>query len=47
MPNPIRVAILDDHPGIVEGYLSRLRGAAGIEVAGTAACGQEQGESLK
>lgn len=41
MPSSIRVAILDDHPDIVEGYLSRLAGAAEIDMVGTAASGQE------
>ena len=41
MPNTVHVAILDDHPGIVEGYLSRLRGTEDIEVVGTAAYGQD------
>jgi DNA-binding NarL/FixJ family response regulator len=35
----IRVAILDDHPPIVEGYLSRLRAAENIEVVGYASNG--------
>lgn len=32
MNEPIRVAILDDHPAIVEGYLSRLKSEPDIQV---------------
>ncbi len=41
MPSQIRVAILDDNPGIVNGYLYRLKEAESIQVVGTAATGSE------
>jgi DNA-binding NarL/FixJ family response regulator len=37
----VRVAILDDHPPIVEGYTSRLRSSSLIEVVATASRGEE------
>ena len=43
MDHKIRVAILDDHPAIVEGYMSRLRSSPHIEVAGSA----DRGEDLE
>jgi len=41
MPTKIRVAILDDHQGIIDGYQFRLNGAADIEVVATAIYGEE------
>jgi DNA-binding NarL/FixJ family response regulator len=41
MPTKIRVAILDDHQGIIDGYQFRLNGAADIEVVATALYGEE------
>lgn len=37
----IRVAILDDHQGIIDGYLYRLNGAEDIEVVATMTYGEE------
>ncbi|RPI87830.1 MAG: DNA-binding response regulator [Chloroflexi bacterium] len=37
----VRVAILDDHPSIVDGYVYRLSGTAEVEVVGTANYGDE------
>ncbi len=37
----IRVAILDDHQGIIDGYQYRLSGAADIEVVATALYGED------
>jgi len=41
MTAKVRIAILDDHPGTVDGYLYRLQEAPQIEVVGTAAYGVE------
>jgi len=41
MPQKIRVAILDDHQSIVDGYLYRLSGIPQIEVVATLAYGEE------
>ena len=41
MPNRIRVAILDDHQSIVDGYLYRLGQSAEINVVGSASFGEE------
>lgn len=41
MPSPIRVAILEDHQSIIDGYHMRLDNASGIEVVGIAASGEE------
>ena len=41
MPPRIRVAVLDDHQSIVDGYLYRLKDLRHIEVVGTAAFGVE------
>ena len=40
MNDKIRVAILEDHPAIIEGYLARLRENPQIEVVGTAGRGE-------
>jgi DNA-binding NarL/FixJ family response regulator len=40
MMSKILVAILDDHQGIIDGYLYRLAGAADIEVVATAFYGE-------
>lgn len=40
MDKKIRVAILDDHPPIIEGYLSRLKPCQNIEVVGAVSCGE-------
>ena len=37
----IRVAILDDHPGIIEGYRYRLGGESDIEITGTTGYSEE------
>jgi DNA-binding NarL/FixJ family response regulator len=37
----IRVAILDDHPGIIDGYRYRLGRELDIEIVGTASYGEE------
>ena len=41
MENKIRVTILDDHQGIVDGYLYRLSKFPQIEVADTLAFGED------
>ena len=41
MASPIRVAIADDHQGIIDGYLYRFERLSRIEVVGTAMCGQD------
>jgi two-component system, NarL family, nitrate/nitrite response regulator NarL len=41
MSNKIRVAILDDHQAIIDGYLYRLRPALDIEVVATMLFGEE------
>ena len=41
MTSNIRVAILDDHQGIIDGYLFRLNGAEDIEVVATMTYGEE------
>jgi DNA-binding NarL/FixJ family response regulator len=41
MSPKIRVAILDDHQGIIDGYQYRLSGATDIEVVATALYGEE------
>jgi hypothetical protein len=40
MDHKILVGILDDHPPIIEGYISRLRDQAKIEVAWSAPTGE-------
>ncbi len=37
MINPVRVAIIDDHQSIIDGYIYRLSQAPGIQVVGSAA----------
>lgn len=41
MSTKIRVAILDDHQGIIDGYLYRLNRSRGIEVVATMSYGEE------
>ncbi len=41
MKDKIRVAILDDHQGIIDGYLYRLGGAPDIEVVATILFGED------
>lgn len=41
MPHKIRVAILDDHQSIVDGYIYRLSGNPQIEVVASMACGAD------
>ena len=41
MVNKIRVAILDDHPSIVDGYQYRLAGVENIEIVATAGYGDQ------
>ncbi|MGB8984591.1 MAG: response regulator transcription factor [Anaerolineales bacterium] len=40
-PAKVRVAILDDHPSIVDGYIYRLSGTQEVEIVGTATFGEE------
>ncbi len=47
MQATIKVAILDDHPSIVDGYLYRLEKASDIEVVGVAQVVQELGPILQ
>lgn len=47
MDQKIRVAILDDHQGIVDGYLYRLNNAQDIEVAAIMTYGEELEPTLK
>ncbi len=47
MPNKIRVIILDDHQGIIDGYLYRLNSEPKIEVVATLAFGEELEPALK
>lgn len=47
MKNKIRVTIMDDHQGIVDGYLYRLSQAPEIEVVATLAYGEELEPALK
>ena len=47
MKNKIRVTIMDDHQGIVDGYLYRLGQIAEIEVVSTLAYGEELEPALK
>ena len=37
----IHIAILDDHPGIIDGYRYRLSEEPDMEIVGTAGCGEE------
>lgn len=46
MKDKIRVAILDDHQGIIDGYLYRLGGAPDIEVVATILFGEDLEPSL-
>ena len=41
MPNKILLSILDDHQGIIDGYLYRLNGNPQIEVVATMAYGED------
>jgi DNA-binding NarL/FixJ family response regulator len=41
MKPTVRVAILDDHQSIVDGYIYRLSSVPGIEVVATASCGED------
>jgi DNA-binding NarL/FixJ family response regulator len=41
MSRKLRVAILDDHPSIVDGYRYRLGRSPGIEIVGVAAYGED------
>src|SRR6185436_21195449 len=41
MPKKIKVAILDDHQSIIDGYLYRLKESPKIEVTGTLSFGSE------
>jgi DNA-binding NarL/FixJ family response regulator len=41
MPNTIRVGILDDHPGIIDGYRYRLGHHPEIKLVGTGRSGEE------
>ena len=45
-PDKIRVAILDDHQSIIDGYLYRLGGIPDIEVVGTALFAEELDDIL-
>ncbi|MBN1449504.1 MAG: response regulator transcription factor [Anaerolineales bacterium] len=44
---PIRVTILDDHQGIIDGYLYRLSSAPGFEIAATLSYGEELEPTLE
>lgn len=41
MPHTIRIAIADDHPGIIDGYRFRLVNVPDVEIAATARYGEE------
>ena len=41
MSSPIRVAILDDHQSIIDGFTYRLSSNPDIEIVGTATYGEE------
>jgi two-component system, NarL family, nitrate/nitrite response regulator NarL len=47
MNEPIRVAILDDHQGIIDGYLSRLSSIKDITVIATLLFGEDLEPALK
>jgi two-component system, NarL family, nitrate/nitrite response regulator NarL len=47
MDQPIRVAILDDHQAIIDGYLFRLANAADIQVAATLSYGEDLEPALE
>lgn len=46
MKNKIRVALLDDHQGIIDGYRYRLSRDLGIEVVAVLYCGEHLEETL-
>ena len=46
MISPIKVAILEDHQSIIDGYQLRLDDASGIKVVGTASNGEELNSML-
>lgn len=46
MTDTIRVAILDDHQGIIDGYRYRLEKAPGVEIVAAASYGEELEEML-
>jgi two-component system nitrate/nitrite response regulator NarL len=46
MRSPIKVAILEDHQSIIDGYQLRLDDASGIKVVGTASNGEELNSML-
>ena len=46
MISPIKVAILEDHQSIIDGYQLRLDDASGIKVVGTASNGEELNNML-
>ena len=41
MDKPISVEIVDDHQGLLDGYMARLELESGIEAVGTASSGWE------
>lgn len=47
MLSPVKVAILEDHQSIIDGYHMRLDEASGIKVVGIAANGEELSSLLK
>lgn len=47
MLSPVKVAILEDHQSIIDGYHMRLDEASGIKVVGIAANGEELNSLLK
>ena len=47
MTENIRVAILDDHPGIIDGYRYRLEKENGMEIVGFASFGEDLDEMLE
>jgi two-component system nitrate/nitrite response regulator NarL len=46
MSENLRIAILDDHQGIIDGYMYRLSGLPGIEIVGAATSGEALQELL-
>jgi len=39
--SPVRVAILEDHQSIIDGYMYRLSMSPDVQVVGTASCGEQ------
>jgi two-component system capsular synthesis response regulator RcsB len=47
MPSPIKVAVVEDHQGIIDGYHMRLTEASGIQLVGVAQNGEELNDLLE